>query len=294
MHEVNLLIIFNHRHESVVDRVIDYNRRFTSQISIAAPFAAPGVIQYSSGCTLAQGAIVEYLHERAPDAGYTVVIHDDLVLNPRTDLHDLLPESGEWVRLYRTRLMEGRMTPTWFWQFRVLAAWFTPKTSPFGTHVNDPAGLLRSSALYAANEGLIRGMGTSRLSIEGDPQAISPVLAAWVDAHMSGRTTFDLGLPLFMGNADYLVFPNRWAPLIEDFLRRTIECGLMSEVAVPTLAAWLGLPMHFDADRQILRTGERAFTELTSVDAIERYFEQHPDLLSIHPVKFSRFPSAAD
>ena len=54
----------NHRHQSILGDVIAYSRRFTENVYIAAPFAAPGVIQYSSAGFLAQGAIVEYLRTR--------------------------------------------------------------------------------------------------------------------------------------------------------------------------------------------------------------------------------------
>ncbi len=289
MTDVDLLVIFNHRHESILDKVLDYNGRFSDNIVAAAPFAAPGVVQYSSGVYLAQGAIVEYLATRRYRGDYTLVIHDDLVLNPTLDLSELAPGAEQIVRIYKTRLMDGNLTPTWFWQVRVLASWFTPRTGLGGTGVNDPKELLATSLLYAQNQELIESMGVSRLAVEVDPSSISASLAAWMNTHFPGQREFDLGLPLFMGNADYLLFPNRHAVVIEDFLRRTVESGLMSEVAVPTLANWLGLPLTFDKERQVLQTGTVWNTDITSVADIESLFAERPELISVHPVKFSRF-----
>jgi hypothetical protein len=289
MADVDLLVIFNHRHEEVLDAVLDYNRRFSDNVVAAAPFAAPDVVQYSSGVFLAQGAIVEYLAGRRFRGDYTLVIHDDLVLNPALHLEDLVPAGDDVVRMYRTRLLAGTMTRTWSWQLRVLTNWLTPRSNPFGTGVNDPADLLRSSLLHRRNRDVIEALGTSRLTVGEDPASISAVLAAWIETHFPGQREFDLGLPLFMGNADYLLFPNHLAPLIEDFLRRTIECGLMSEVAVPTLANWLGLPLEHDSERQYLRTGTDWFTDVTSVGDIESLFSRDPHLISVHPIKFSRF-----
>jgi hypothetical protein len=291
MTAVDLLVIFNHRHEEVLDEVLNYNSRFSENVVAAAPFASPGVVQYSSGVFLAQGAIVEYLAGRRFRADYTLVIHDDLALNPQLRLEDLVSEQ-DVVRMYRTRLLEGSLTPTWAWQLRAMTAWFTPRSNPFGTGVNDPSNLLRSSLLYGENRALIEEWGSSRLTLGAEPTEISAVMAAWIETHFPGQREFDFGLPLFMGNADYLLFPNRMAPLIEDFLRRTIECGLMSEVAVPTLANWLGLPLVFDHDRQFLRTGTEWFTDIRSVGDLEALFGKNPDLVSVHPVKFSRFLTA--
>lgn len=286
---VDLLVIFNHRHEAVVDRAVDYNRRFADNVVVAAPFSSPGGVQYSSGVWLAQGAIVEYLAQRRFRGDCTLVIHDDLVLNPGVQLSELAVPHGEVLRMYRTQLIQGQMTPTWWWHFRLLANWFTPRSNPFGTGVNDPRELLKSSLLFQQNRDEITRMGVSRLGFGAPPAQISPVLAAWVDAYYPGLSTFNFGLPLFTGNADYLLFPNRLAPEIEDFLRRSIEGGLMSEVAVPTLANWLGLPLRFDYERQILQTGMGWNADITSVAGIEAFFAERPELLSIHPVKFSRF-----
>ncbi len=290
MTDVDLLVIFNHRHESVLDPVLEYNSRFSDNVVVAAPFAGPGIVQYSSGVFLAQGAIVEYLASGRWRNEYTLVVHDDFVLNPATRLPDLLPgDDREILRMYRTKLMAGPMTPTWYWQFRVMVNWFTPRSNPYGTGVNSPRELLAESLLYQQNTQSIDAMGTSRLTFAVPPEEITATLAAWIDTHFPGREEFDLGLPLFQGNADYFLFPNRLAPLIDDFLRRTIESGVISEVAVPTLANWLGLPLEVDAPRQVLRTGPQWFTDVTSVADIHALFERQPELLSIHPIKFSRF-----
>lgn len=285
---IDLLVIFNHRYESVVDDVVDYNRRFSDNVVVAAPFATPGGVQYSSGVFYAQGAIVEYLAADRYRNEYTLVIHDDLVLNPTLEVAELLPEHGEAVRIYKTRLLEDAMNATWFWQLRVLTNWFTPRSNPFGTGVDSPRELLATSRLYAHNRELIEAMGTSRLTIGEDPKNISMILDAWIETNFPGCRDFTFGLPLFMGNADYLLFPNRHADLIEDFLRRTVECGLVSEVAVPTMANWLGLPLHFDRERQVLQTGVDWFTDVTSLADIDALFAAHPELISVHPIKFSR------
>jgi hypothetical protein len=88
------------------------------------------------------------------------------------------------------------------------------------------------------------------------------------------------------------MFPNSKARVIEDFLRRSIECGLFVEIAIPTLAKWLDLPICYEQHRQHFPLGDdwNMFQNLNCFMDIERYFEENPDVLSIHPVKFSGFP----
>jgi hypothetical protein len=112
-----------------------------------------------------------------------------------------------------------------------------------------------------------------------------------MEHYFPGRTEFDFGLPLYIGNSDFFMFPNSLAPVIEDFLRRSLECGLFVEIAIPTLVAWLGLPVRYEHSRQLIPFGEdyKMFQNLKSISDLEQFFIENPKVLSIHPVKFSGF-----
>lgn len=293
MSDVRLLIVFNHHHEAIVNRVLQYNNRFCSEIQIATPFNTSQGLRYSTGSYLWQGALVAYLQELDSAEGHTLVIHDDVALNSALNLDDLAPVSGEVVRFHKTYRLSGSIGMKWAWQFRTLTNWFSSKSVLFGSGCDDVVAILKGSLLYQQNQERIDALGSSRLDLEDDVQQI-PILTAWLQTYFPDRKQFDFELPLFVGNADFFMFPNSQAPLIEDFLRRSLECGLFVEVAIPTLVEWLTCPTIFEHERQMLPFGEEyaMFEGLTSISDIEDFFSRSPDLLSIHPVKFSRFATA--
>jgi hypothetical protein len=290
MTNTSLVIVFNHHYSVALNLVKKYNSRFSDNISIAAPFDELGVIRYSTGSYLWQGAIVEYLGKLENYEGSTLVIHDDLVLNSGLTMSDLASEDLERVRFSHTFKFQGDINLNWPWQFRVLTNWFTPKHILFGSGTDDVVEILKDSLLYKRNQRYIDSLEPSRLNLAQD-HTTHELVKTWANFYFPNRTEFDFGLPLFIGNSDFFMFPNSYAPLIEDFLRRTLECGLFVEIAIPTLVEWLGLPIHFEQPRQLIPFGENynMFQDLKSLDDIEKFFVAHPEVLSIHPVKFSKF-----
>lgn len=292
MEKITLVVVFNHHHSSAKNLVKRYNSRFSEHVRIAAPFGGSETIRYSSGSYLWQGAIVEYLRDLKDIDGFTLFIHDDLVLNSSLELHELIEDELEFLRLYQAHRVGGNLGTTWPWLLRVLTNWFTPKHQSFGTGVDDVVSVLKDSLLYQENQIYIDSLGSSRFVLEDGDSPISGLLSAWINRYFPDRTEFDFGLPLFAGISDFFMFPNSKARIVDDFLRRSIECGLFVEIAIPTLAKWLGLPIRYEQHRQHFPLGDdcNMFQNLNCFEEIERYFEENPEVLSIHPVKFSSFP----
>jgi|GEM_PF-6561174 len=291
MSEISLVVVFNHHHAEAKKLVQEYNSRFNCPVHIAAPFDGEEIIRYSSGSYLWQGAIVEYLSDLKNYDGYTLFIHDDLVLNAYMQLSELEDDEPHFIRLYHSHKVNGISDPLWPWTIRALTNWFTPKHQSFGTGVDDVVQILKGSLVYKRNRIYIDSLNSSKFVLESGRPPLPEILSVWIDRYFPGRTEFDFGLPLYAGISDFFMFPNTYASEIEDFLRRSIECGLFVEIAIPTLVHWLGLPVHHGGNRQLFPLGSdwNMFNHLRSIEEIEQYFVEHPELLSIHPVKFSRF-----
>ena len=291
MSEISLVVVFNHHHAGTIKLVQEYNSRFNCPVHIAAPFDGEEVIRYSSGSYLWQGAVVEYLSDLQNDSGYTLFIHDDLVLNASLQLSELEDVEPHYIRFYDSHKVNGILDPQWPWTIRAMTNWFTPKHQSFGTGVDDVVQVLKGSLLYKRNQIYIDSLQSSTFMLENGHPPLPEILSAWIDCYFPGRTEFDFGLPLYAGISDFFMFPNAYASEIEDFLRRSVECGLFVEIAIPTLVHWLGLPVYYEGNRQLFPLGNdwNMFHHLQSIESIEQYFAENPDLLSIHPVKFSRF-----
>ena len=101
---------------------------------------------------------------------------------------------------------------------------------------------------------------------------------------------FRFGLPLSAGFSDYFTFPNWFAGEAEDFLARTVRCGIFCEVAVSTMLQWSGLDLVEMSWAFDLRWGAGREGSLPdSVAGLVQYFRDNPGIIGVHPVKTSRF-----
>ena len=296
-------VTYNHPFPQTVDAVRNWNSQF-GDVTIVTPPGGGGDVEYYAGPYLFQAAIVEFLKARRPVEGYTVVVGDDLVLNPNFDLEALkgFPDPDQFVFagdgvLPVERFCDARTDPSsprrldeapaWAWTNNVAIAMLDPISLESGSGEANPTAMLRASEIWRANSARLDAMpGTRWAPVVGR----SP---EWVELHVarlldeSGHVSIDI--PLFFGYSDFLVFPNARAGMIADFLARTVRAKLFVESAIPTMLAWSGLPTTLLHGRLDIRwLDSRNDFDFDGVDAIRIFFDENPDCIGIHPVKWSR------
>ena len=298
-----MCVVYNHPFPETVDAVRDWNSQF-GDVTIVTPPGGAGDLEYYTGSYLFQAAIVEFLKSRKPVEGYTIVVSDDLVLNPGTDIEALMqfPDGDQFLLpgdglLPEERFCNERIAPCfprrlddapfWFWTNNVAITMLDSMNPEMGNGEPDPIAMLRGSEIWRANSARIDAMpGT----------VYPPVFASssqWVPLHLarlvdeSGNVS--LPIPLFFGYSDFLVFPNARARMIADFLARTVRAKLFVEVAIPTMLAWSGLPVTLLNGRFDIRwSADRDELNFTGVEALRRFFEERPQCVGVHPIKWSR------
>lgn len=299
----HVCVIYNHPHPETVDIVRDWNSQF-GDVTIVAPPGGGGDVEYYTGSYLFQAALVEFLKARAPSAGYTIVCGDDMVLNPTFDIEALkqFPDSDQFlfggdgllpeeescsVRVDPTTPRRLDEAPHWFWSNHVAIAMIDPMSRETGSGDMNPTDLLRGSDIWRAHNARISEMPITRWVPDAQFRP------RWVQLLMnrlageSGYVTIDV--PLFFGYSDFFVFSNADAGMIADFLARTVRAKLFVEVAIPTMVAWSGRSTTLLHGRLDIRWGEsRREFEFNDLDEVRRYFEEHPECVGIHPVKWSR------
>jgi hypothetical protein len=292
---MKLLIVFNHNYSKIVSPVVAYNRQFSSEIKVAAPFKGEGILNYCSGSYMWQGALVEYLKSTAgkQDHGPTLVLHDDVAINPHMTLdHRFDPSQISFGAIYG---VQGEFW-SWHWNFRLATNWFSPKSVLFGHGVDSCVETLKATRLYKRNKAHIDNLPVSRLLLDRSADSGYPaVVKGYLETYHGDSTTLDFGLPLYCGNSDFMVLPPGYDDDIIDFLEASIQCGLFVEVAIPTMLMWLNVPIRNLGKELHFPFGEAysSFDGFRSPADIEEYFRTQSQLLAIHPVKFSRFPNPA-
>ncbi len=296
-------VVYNHPFPETVDAVRDWNSQF-GDVTIVAPPGGGGDVEYYTGPYLFQAAVVEFLKAARPVEGYTIVVSDDLVLNPTFDLEALkrVPDADQFLFagdgvLPVERFCTARTDPSsprrldeapaWAWTNNVAIAMLDPIGLEAGSGEMDPTAILRTSGIWRANSARLDAMPDTRWA------PLAGRSSEWVQLHVaqlvdeSGHVSIEI--PLFFGYSDFLVFPNAHAGMIADFLARTVRAKLFVEVAIPTMLAWSGLPTTLLHGRLDIRWLEsRNDFNFAGIDALLGFFDENPDCIGIHPVKWSK------
>ena len=288
-----ICVVYNHAFPSSVDHVREWNSQF-GEVTIVTPPGGGGDLEYCSGPYLWQAAVVEYLRA-APDVeGHTVVVGDDFVLAPGFDPATLLGDHVDHGGLCHLVWPLGSEIPgSWVWANRVATTWSRPTAPITGSGAEDCAAELRASELYRRGAEAIDQLGATTFTLAPDTGPETGWWAGMMRERTGAKGRVNTGVPLRGGLSDLFSFPNSHSSAVRDFLARTVRVNLFVEVAVPTMLAWSGLHLERLGNRLDYRWGDdRAEFDFGSVDDVVGYLEQRPNLVGIHPVKWSRMLAA--
>lgn len=286
----DVIVIFSHPYPGNVNRLRAWYERF-GDVCIVTPPDGGGDAVFEVGSFCWQAAVVAALRARPRQHEHTLVVHDDLFIAPNADLHGLLGDNPTSAAItHRGLPIAGASTKQWMWMLDAVVKWGCSNLPGLGVGTDDCRSVLTQSLMYRARPEMVEQLPQSWVVVDpdGDPYH------AWAAAHAHqvhrDDGIFRFGLPLSAGYADYFTFPNRIEDEVEDFLARTVRCGMFCETAVPTMFAWSGLRLVDCSAQFDVRWGDRREdTEFASLSELERYFAQHPEILGVHPVKTSRF-----
>jgi len=284
-----ICVVYNHAYPSSVEHVREWNSQF-GDVTIVTPPGGGGDLEYYNGPYLWQAAVVEFLRAAPNGEGHTVVVGDDFVLTPGFDPARLLGNHLDQGALcHNVWPLRAQIPGSWVWTNRVATTWTRPTEPLTGSGAEDCAAELRGSELYLRGAEAIDQLGATTFTLAPAEGSETGWWASMMRERTGLKGRVNTGVPLRGGMSDLFSFPNSYSSVVRDFLARTVRVNLFVEVAVPTMLAWSGLHLERLGDRLDYRWGDnRAEFKFGSVDDVVRYLEQRPDLVGIHPVKWSR------
>lgn len=285
-----LCVVYNHAFPDTVESVRKLNEAF-GDVVIVTPPGGGGDIEYYTGSYTWQAAVVEYLRSRpSEEQGHTLVVGDDVVINPSIDPFQFLAGSDQKCIHQGIWAIAGELPSPWFWHERLALAYTRPMHHLLGNGEDNPRRLLSESALFASRVGEIQQLHHSKLVATGDPSLRANWVRACISEEFAGGLTVDFGLPLYGGYSDLFSFPNSSSAMILDFLMRSVRANLFVEVAIPTMLAWSGLEVISLGERlQACWGDDRKDIDFRGALDMWNYFERNPELVAVHPVKISKW-----
>lgn len=284
-----VLVIMNHPIPAVVGLVSEWFAQH-GNVVIATPLHGGGDLEFDTGSYLFQGAVVEYLRQGGANTGHTIVVHDDLPLSQHFHA-DAVLVSEDMSLCHIVQPLGGSLYSDWVWKPRVFASMARSRDEVLGSGLASPSDALRQTVLYKRNSVNVDAFAESTFTWEGDDQPSPLWFSAWLRESGFNESSASIGVPLFYGMSDFFSFPNSLGDAILEFLRVTLECRLFVECAIPTMLAWSGLELR-QCYKEVHYDWGQGPHDLRSIDGVEQltqFFDGNPELIGVHPVKFSRF-----
>jgi len=284
----DVIVVFNHPFPGNVERARAWNSRF-GPVSVVAPPDGGGEVTYEVGSYFWQAAVVAALRASPRKHAHTLVIQDDALLAPDLDLGALLGSEPDNTALCHTAVpLAGPLMSGWPWTLRQALLWSRSGDSLFGVGTYDARQTLLNSKIYRRNSERIGRLPVASMIPDPDGDPKRPWAAPLQGLLPIGEKGYSFGIPFYHGFSDFFTFPNRIADEVEDFLARTVRCGIFCEIAIPTMLRWSGVSVVSCSQRFDTRWGEeRAGLEFRSQREVAEFFSQHPELIGAHPIKFS-------
>jgi hypothetical protein len=301
MKEIKKLIVFNHNIETAISKVKEYYNGIFDNVILAIPLAEEidSTISYHTGSYLWQGAIVNAIefmlqneNEHNKSRGL-FIFHDDVALNRSTINDYLLTLDKDFMfgnSLYdlNINITENEPYSSWDWSFKLITNWFSPKSVSYGSGVDSVANCLKKSTAFKKYQENSISHVNSRVKFTSKLNADN-LFKAYFANFFPNQSTLDFEMPLAIGNSDILYIPCEFYKEALDFLKRTIQCGIFVECAIPTY-----IKLHSQRYDTIEKSIDfpfgddyNKFKNLKSFTEIDSYLSNN-NKLAIHPVKFSQ------